>query len=69
VNYGPFAYLGLIGILPDLQRRGIGRRWWNIYLPGSPAHIARSHFWRLHQRELRCIANLAFKRQSVNQDL
>lgn len=25
VNYGPFAYLGLIGIRPDLQRRGIGQ--------------------------------------------
>jgi ribosomal protein S18 acetylase RimI-like enzyme len=25
VNYGPFSYLGLIAILPDLQRRGIGQ--------------------------------------------
>src|SRR5256884_7514178 len=25
VNYGPFSYLGLIAILPDQQRRGIGR--------------------------------------------
>ena len=25
VDYGPFSYLGLIGILPDQQRRGIGR--------------------------------------------
>src|SRR5947199_8076165 len=25
VNYGPFSYLGLIAILPDLQKRGIGQ--------------------------------------------
>ena len=25
VNYGPFAYIGLVGVLPELQRRGIGR--------------------------------------------
>ncbi|MFL5591595.1 MAG: GNAT family N-acetyltransferase [Ktedonobacteraceae bacterium] len=25
VNYGPFSYLGLIAILPDQQKRGIGR--------------------------------------------
>src|SRR5205814_1881338 len=25
VNYGPFSYLGLIAILPDQQRRGIGQ--------------------------------------------
>jgi ribosomal protein S18 acetylase RimI-like enzyme len=25
VNFGPFAYIGLIGTLPELQRRGIGQ--------------------------------------------
>jgi len=25
INYGSFAYLGLVGVLPEAQRRGIGR--------------------------------------------
>ncbi len=25
VNYGPFAYIGLVGVLPEMQRRGIGQ--------------------------------------------
>ncbi len=25
INYGPFAYVGLMSVLPEMQRRGIGR--------------------------------------------
>src|SRR5262249_55194053 len=25
INYGPFAYIGLLGVLPTMQRRGVGQ--------------------------------------------